>query len=83
MRERAYSLLNSQELNTPPLLCTFHKFGFIIFKVLYKELDRKNNFIIIDTDDKRRVLKSINKDIPSALLGSEISKYKNSIMTPH
>jgi DNA helicase-2/ATP-dependent DNA helicase PcrA len=45
-------------------------------------LGRKNNFIIIDSDDKRRVLKSINKEIPTALLSSEISKYKNSIITP-
>ena len=82
MRERAYSLLNSEELNTPPLLCTFHKFGLLFLKFHISELDRKNNFIIIDSDDKRRVLKSINKDIPSALLSSEISKYKNSIMSP-
>ncbi|WP_198305002.1 ATP-dependent helicase [Arcobacter vandammei] len=82
MRERAYFLLDSAELNTPPLLCTFHKFGLLFLKFYISELDRKNNFIIIDSDDKRRVLKSINKDIPSALLGSEISKYKNSIMTP-
>ena len=82
MRERAYSLLNSEELNTPPLLCTFHKCGLLFLMFHISELDRKNNFIIIDSDDKRRVLKSINKDIPSALLSSEISKYKNSIMSP-
>ena len=46
------------------------------------ELERKNNFIIIDTDDKKRILKSINKEIPSALLASEVSKYKNSLMSP-
>jgi DNA helicase-2/ATP-dependent DNA helicase PcrA len=46
------------------------------------ELGRKNNFIIIDTDDKKRILKSIDKELPLPLLASEISKYKNSILTP-
>ncbi len=82
MRERAYFLLNSADLNTPPLLCTFHKFGLLFLKFYINEIDRKNNFIIIDSDDKKRVLKSINKEIPTALLSSEISKYKNSIMAP-
>ncbi|OCL84022.1 ATP-dependent helicase [Arcobacter porcinus] len=82
MRDRAFANLDTSKLNTPPLLCTFHKFGLLFLKFHISELNRKNNFIIIDTDDKRRVLKTINKDIPSALLGSEISKYKNSIQTP-
>lgn len=30
----------------------------------------------------KRILKSINKEIPSALLASEVSKYKNSLMSP-
>ena len=75
-------MLDSNSLNTPPLLCTFHKFGLLFLKFHIGELGRKNNFIIIDSDDKRRVLKSINKEIPTALLSSEISKYKNSIITP-
>lgn len=82
MRDRAFSMLDTNSLNTPPLLCTFHKFGLLFLKFHISELNRKNNFIIIDSDDKRRVLKSINKDIPAALLASEISKYKNSIMNP-
>ena len=82
MRDRAFSLLDTNSLNTPPLLCTFHKFGLLFLKFYISELNRKNNFIIIDSDDKRRVLKSINKEIPTALLVSEVSKYKNSIMTP-
>ncbi|MFV0563466.1 ATP-dependent helicase [Malaciobacter mytili] len=82
MRERAYSLLDSASINTPPLLCTFHKFGLLLLKFYISKLDRKNNFIIIDTDDKKRILKSIDKDIPTALVASEISKYKNSILSP-
>ena len=82
MRERAFSLFDSSKIFTPPLLCTFHKFGLLFLKFHMSELERKNNFIIIDTDDKKRILKSINKEIPSALLASEVSKYKNSLMSP-
>ncbi|MCG3675806.1 ATP-dependent helicase [Aliarcobacter butzleri] len=82
MRERAFSLIDSSKTFTPPLLCTFHKFGLLFLKFHMSELERKNNFIIIDTDDKKRILKSINKEIPSALLASEVSKYKNSLMSP-
>lgn len=82
MRERAYFHLDPSSILTPPLLCTFHKFGLLFLKFHMEELGRKNNFIIIDSDDKKRVLKSINKEIPAALLSSEISKYKNSILTP-
>ena len=46
------------------------------------ELNRKNNFIIIDTDDKKRILKSLDKEITTALLSSEISRYKNSLLSP-
>ncbi|MGM0519973.1 MAG: ATP-dependent helicase [Campylobacterota bacterium] len=82
MRERAFSMIDPTMLNTPPLLCTFHKFGLLFLKFHMSELDRKNNFIIIDTDDKKRVLKSIDKDITTSLLVSEISKYKNTLITP-
>ncbi|RXJ94311.1 ATP-dependent DNA helicase [Malaciobacter molluscorum] len=82
MRDRAYSLIDPSMVNTPPLLCTFHKFGLLLLKFYMSELDRKNNFIIIDTDDKKRILKSIDKDLPLPLLTSEISKYKNSILSP-
>ena len=41
-----------------------------------------NNFIIIDNDDKKRILKSIDKEITTSLLVSEISKYKNSLLSP-
>ena len=82
MRERAFSMLDNSMINTPPLLCTFHKFGLLFLKFHMSELGRKNNFIIIDTDDKKRILKSFEKEITTSLLVSEISKYKNSLMTP-
>jgi DNA helicase-2/ATP-dependent DNA helicase PcrA len=82
MRERAFNMIDSSMINTPPLLCTFHKFGLLFLKFHMSELNRKNNFIIIDTDDKKRIIKSIDKEITTALLVSEISRYKNSLLTP-
>ena len=82
MRERAFNMIDPSMINTPPLLCTFHKFGLLFLKFHMSELNRKNNFIIIDTDDKKRIIKSIDKDITTALLVSEISKYKNTLLTP-
>jgi len=82
MRERAYSMIDTSTVNTPPLLCTFHKFGLLFLKFHMTELGRKNSFIIIDNDDKKRILKSIDKEITTSLLVSEISKYKNTLLTP-
>ncbi len=81
MRERAFSMIKD-DMQSMPLLCTFHKFGLLFLKFNIDKLDRKNNFVIIDTDDKKRILRSINKELTTSLLASEISKYKNSILTP-
>jgi DNA helicase-2/ATP-dependent DNA helicase PcrA len=82
MRERAFKMIDPSMINTPPLLCTFHKFGLLFLKFHMSELGRKNSFIIIDNDDKKRILKSIDKEITTSLLVSEISKYKNTLITP-
>ncbi len=80
MRERALAMIDSAIY--PPLLCTFHKFGLLFLKLHIEKLGRSNNFVIIDTDDKKRILKSFKPDLPIALVASEISKYKNSLITP-
>lgn len=80
MRNRAYNLID--EITYPPLLCTFHKFGLLFLKFHIKELGRKNNFVIIDTDDKKKILKTIDKETTTSVLASEISKFKNSMMSP-
>ncbi|MEA3228499.1 MAG: 3'-5' exonuclease [Campylobacterota bacterium] len=66
----------------PPLLCTFHKFGLLFLKFNIHLLNRANNFVVIDNEDKKRVIKKINTDITTALISSEISRYKNSLLTP-
>jgi DNA helicase-2/ATP-dependent DNA helicase PcrA len=85
MRERALALLKT-DYNTPPLLCTFHKFGLLFLKFHIEKLGRENNFVIIDSDDKKKALKKIAKelkiDLHISFIASEISKYKNSLLNP-
>ncbi|MBW6487792.1 UvrD-helicase domain-containing protein [Sulfurimonas sp.] len=80
MRERASSMMENPA--HPPLLCTFHKFGLLFLKFNIHLLNRQNNFVVIDTDDKKRIIKKINSEIPTPLIASEISRYKNSLLSP-
>jgi len=85
MRERALKLM-PQKVSYPPLLCTFHKFGLLFLKFHIEKLGRSNTFVIIDSDDKKRLLRAIAKelkiDLNISFIASEISKYKNSLLSP-
>ncbi|EOH7340474.1 ATP-dependent helicase [Campylobacter coli] len=76
MKNRALDLLSSNE---NPLLCTFHKFGLLFLKLHIERLGRKNNFIIIDNDDSKKILKELindDKTSPHQIL-QFISHFKN------
>ena len=79
MKERALKLI---DVTYPPLLSTFHKFGLLFLKMNIHLLNRKNSFVIIDTDDKRRIIKNISQEIHQNIVAKEISKYKNNFLTP-
>jgi len=83
MRERANALI-THKTSSMPLLCTFHKFGLLFLKFHIEKLGRANNFVIIDSDDKKRIIKRIAKeqkiDLNIAFINSEISKYKNTLL---
>ena len=85
MRERALQTI-SHHLSYPPLLCTFHKFGLLFLKFHIGKLGRSNSFVIIDSDEKKRLVRSLAKelkiDLNLSFITSEISKYKNSILSP-
>ena len=81
MRQRAMALLDNK-ISYPPLLCTFHKFGLLFLKHHMQELGRSNNFVIIDTDDKKRILKSFDLDLPVPMVAAEISRYKSNLISP-
>jgi len=80
MQERAFKLIDN--ISYPPLLCTFHKFGLLFLKFNINTIGRKNNFVIIDSDDKKKILKTIDKETTTSILANEISKFKNSCMNP-
>ena len=83
MRTRASQLIPAG--SAMPLLCTFHKFGLLFLKFNIEKLGRANNFVIIDTDDRKKILKRIAKehkiDLNISFISSEISKYKNTLLT--
>jgi len=80
MRDRALNMISQNAYQ--PLLCTFHKFGLLFLKFNIHLINRENNFVVIDTDDKKRIIKKINSELPTPLIASEISRYKNSLMSP-
>lgn len=79
MRDRAMGMIQSPTY--PPLLCTFHKFGLLFLKFHIHLLGRKNSFVVIDTDDKKKILKELCGDLPLPLVASQISKFKNSLIS--
>ncbi len=80
MKERSLAMI--ENVAYPPLLCTFHKFGLLFLKFNIHLLGRQNNFVVIDTEDKKRIIKKINAELPTPLIASEISRYKNSLLSP-
>ncbi len=85
MRSRALKLIEHSP-GSMPLLCTFHKFGLLFLKFNISRLNRKNTFNIIDSDDQKRMVKAIckdlNIDLQISFLTNEISKYKNALLEP-
>lgn len=84
MRERALNLLAQEGIGvqTPPLLCTFHKFGLLFLKKYISYLGRESNFILIDSDDAKKIIKSLEGKIATSTLLSAISYYKNATLSP-
>lgn len=82
MRSRALNLISGLNLSGVPLLCTFHKFGLLFLKFHISELGRSANFQVIDTDDKKKIIKGFEINLPTSLLAAKISTYKNSLIGP-
>jgi len=80
MRDRALRMIENYPY--PPKLFTFHKFGLYFLKLHIQRLGRKNNFIIIDTDDKNRIIKGFKPKTSYKQVSNEISHLKNSLITP-
>lgn len=81
MRERALRLLK-QTPSSPPLLCTFHRFGLIFLKFYISYLGRQFNFVLLDSDDKKKLLKKYNETLPLGYVEYMISHLKNNLVSP-
>ncbi|MDR1451876.1 MAG: UvrD-helicase domain-containing protein [Helicobacteraceae bacterium] len=82
MRFRALGMIGVGAIY-PPELFTFHKFGLLFLRFHIERLKRKSAFVIIDSDDKRRILKQIcGEAIEPKVAASSISRYKNAIVSP-
>lgn len=82
MKLRALNLVRSSQPSANPLLCTFHKFGLLFLKLYMREINRANNFVIIDIDDKKKIIKEFESSITTSIVSNEISRYKNMLLSP-
>ncbi|PAF53287.1 ATP-dependent DNA helicase [Helicobacter sp. 13S00482-2] len=82
MRTRALHLIENASNQSPPLLCTFHKFGLLFLKFNIHLLGRKTNFVLIDGDDKKKILKGFKPNLPIGYIESNISNLKNFLISP-
>lgn len=81
MRTRALNLL-THNAGQNPLLCTFHKFGLMFLRLYIERLGRKNDFVVIDTDDAKKILKNLLNDdekLSISTILNHISAYKNEL----
>ena len=85
MKERVEALLGS---SAPVLVSTFHSFCVRLLRSFGRELGIERNFIIVDGDDKKRLLKEVIKDLnldselySPQTVSSLISNVKNGLFT--
>ncbi len=81
MRERVENLIG--EDGKRAMISTFHSFGLRLLRVYCKAIGFDSNFTIYDTDDQKKVVKGImkqlvikNKDLTEGKIVSRISKLK-------
>ncbi len=85
MRSRAMSMVQTH--THLPLLCTFHKFGLLFLRLYMQELGRQNNFIVIDSNDRKKIIRDIissvlTDDMRVYQLEGEITRFKNAVLLP-
>lgn len=85
MRERVESLIGENAKKV--MLSTFHAFAVRLLRVYGEKLGYGSNFTIYDTDDQKRVIKNIMKDLivttdlKEGIIVSIISKLKENEIT--
>ena len=101
MNERVRKLLEEVNINLPnippwqndyfriPLLATFHSLGVRILREFGEEIDLKKEFTILDTEEQKKIIKQIQKELnidqknlQPSLVSYFISKCKQELLTP-
>ncbi|WP_294704844.1 UvrD-helicase domain-containing protein [uncultured Fusobacterium sp.] len=87
MKERVEDLVGEEAKRV--MISTFHSFGLRLLRVYGDRLGYNSNFTIYDTDDQKRVVKNImkdlvikNKSLKESLVVSIISKLKEDEISP-
>ena len=87
MRERVENLIGEDGKRV--MISTFHSFGLRLLRVYSKIIGYDSNFTIYDTDDQKKVVKGImkqlvikNKDLTEGKIVSRISKLKEDGISP-
>lgn len=87
MRERVENLIG--EDGKRAMISTFHSFGLRLLRAYSKIIGYDSNFTIYDTDDQKKVVKGImkqlvikNKDLTEGKIVSRISKLKEDGISP-
>ena len=87
MRERVENLIG--EDGKKAMISTFHSFGLRLLRVYSNIIGYDSNFTIYDTDDQKKVVKGImkqlvikNKDLTESKIVSKISKLKEDGVSP-
>ena len=87
MKERVEDLVGEEAKRV--MISTFHSFGLRLLRVYGDRLGYNSNFTIYDTDDQKRVVKNIMKDLvikdkslKESLVVSIISKLKEDEISP-
>ena len=87
MKERVENLIG--EDGKRAMISTFHSFGLRLLRVYSKIIGYDSNFTIYDTDDQKKVVKGImkqlvikNKDLTEGKIVSRISKLKEDGISP-
>ncbi len=86
MRERVATMVSERQARALTI-CTFHALCVRILREYAQDADVKNDFVIYDTDDQKRVIKKVCKDLeintnnfPPDTLRSTISNAKNELI---
>lgn len=78
LKERLKTILKNKKKASEVTVSTFHAFGLSVLKEYHKEFNRNENFILVDENLKREIIKSLSseKTNEAKKLSTEITETK-------